>query len=175
MKIITTPMCKEILDIAGIKEYKVVRPDNIKNADIAILLSETKSDIPTVKLKLNTFNQIYNSIIELQNRFNTSNLNKNSINILKNLINDNKNKINTRSNIKVKVYTEFLKDIINDMGFTIDDNEYEYIVIPDYMKNDFNKYNNIIYIPSHKNVSKNAIQRAKDRYEILEEKICMKP
>lgn len=173
MKIITTPMCKEILDIAGIKEYKIVKPTDIKNADIAIILSETKSDIPSIRLKLNTYNQIYNSIIKLHNKFNTK-INEEAINKIKTLIDDNKNKIDSRKDIKVKVYTKFLNDIVEDMGFTIVNKNYKYIVIPDYMKDDI-KNNNKISIPSHKNVSKHAIQRAQNRYEILEEKLCMKP
>ena len=41
MKIITTPMCEDVLRISGLTEYQVVNPDEIKDADIAILLSET--------------------------------------------------------------------------------------------------------------------------------------
>ena len=58
MIIVTTPMCKKILELAGIKDFKVnVNVDNEK-ADLAILLSENKTKLPSLAIKLNTFSQI---------------------------------------------------------------------------------------------------------------------
>ena len=171
MKIITTPMCEDVLKISGLTDYEVVKPDEIKDADIAILLSETKSEIPKLSIKLNTFSQVYDSILKIQNQFNTD-VNTEDIQLIKNLIDENNEKKDNRKNTKVKVYSNFLKDIVLDMGFTIDD-DYDYIVIPDYWES-YPDNGECIVVPSHKNVSKNIIERVKDRYDLLERKLCMK-
>ncbi|MDO5852288.1 MAG: hypothetical protein Q4Q23_07360 [Methanobacteriaceae archaeon] len=174
MNIITTPMCYQILDIAGIKNYSIVKPSKLCDADIAITLQETKTKIPTIKLKLNTYTQILESIDKLVKYFDT---NKNLV-IINQIINEN-NKLHTnntnRKNIKVKVYTNFLKDIAEDLGYTIVDKGYDYVIYPDYLKEEINKYNTLVEIPSHKNTSKKPLERIKARYEIMEDKIpCMK-
>jgi len=53
------------------------------------------------------------------------------------------------------------------MGYTICDDDYDYVVIPDFMKEDIDDENTII-IPSHSNVTKSIIERLKERYELLE-------
>ena len=171
MKIITTPMCEDVLRISGLTDYEVVDPNEIKDADIAILLSETKSEIPKISIKLNTFQQVYESILKIQDRFNTK-INEEDIRIIEKLIDENNAKKDNRKNTKVKVYSNFLKDIILDMGFTIDD-DYDYVIVPDYMDAESNSPKCIV-IPSHKNVSKNIVERVKDRYDLLERKLCMK-
>lgn len=173
MNIITTPMCEDILIIAGLTDYNVVKPDNICNADVAILLSETKSTIPKISIKLNTYSQIYDSIMLLKEEFNTT-PKKNDITALKKLINDNNKKRSNRKNIKVKVYSDFLKDTVLDMGYVICDDDYDYMVMPDYMDIEFKDNKNTIIVPSHKKVSKNVIQRIQNRYELLEKRLCMK-
>lgn len=173
MKVITTPMCEDILKIAGLTDYEVVKPNNIKDADVAILLSETKSDIPKISVKLNTYTQIYDSISLLKEKFNTK-IDEKRIKILKELIEDNNQKKDNRKNTKVKVYSNFLKDTVSDMGYTITDSNYDFIIIPDYMDIKLKDTENVIIIPSHKNVSKNIIQRIIKRYELLENKLCMK-
>ena len=55
MKIVTTPMCEEILKLAGLKEYQVSLNPDSTDADIAVVLSETNTDMQSIKLKLNTF------------------------------------------------------------------------------------------------------------------------
>ena len=171
MKIITTPMCEDVLRISGLTDYEVVDPNEIKDADIAILLSETKSEIPKISIKLNTFQQVYESILKIQDRFNTK-INEEDIRIIEKLIDENNAKKDNRKNTKVKVYSNFLKDIIIDMGFTIDD-DYDYVIVPDYMDAESNSPKCIV-IPSRKNVSKNIVERVKDRYDLLERKLCMK-
>ncbi|OED30244.1 hypothetical protein [Methanosphaera sp. WGK6] len=173
MKIITTPMCEDALKIAGVKEYSVVKPTDINDADIAVLLSETKTDIPTIAIKLNTYSQLYESIRILEDKFNTS-ANIDEIEKITELINTNINKQSSRNNTKVKVYSNFLKDIVSDMGYIISNVDYDFIVLPDYMNIELEDNDNVIIIPSHKNVSKNIIQRIKERYELLENKLCMK-
>lgn len=171
MKIITTPMCEDVLRISGLTEYQVVNPDEIKDADIAILLSETRSEIPKLSIKLNTFSQVYESVLKIQSRFNTE-INQKEMEIIKNLIDENNEKKDNRKDTKVKVYSNFLKDIILDMGFTIDD-DYDYMVVPDYLDIEANNEDCIV-IPSHKNVSKSIVERVKNRYDLLERKLCMK-
>ncbi|HII08432.1 MAG TPA: hypothetical protein HA277_05575 [Methanosphaera sp.] len=173
MKIITTPMCEDVLRISGIEDYEVVSPDNIKDADIAILLSETKSDVPKLPIKLNTYTQIYESVIMLRDRFNTT-IDEDEINRILALIEENNEKKDNRGNTKVKVYSNFLKDIILDMGFTITD-DYDYIIIPDYWDDiEIGERKDCVIVPSHKNVSRNIVERVKSRYDLLERKLCMK-
>lgn len=172
MKIISTPMCEDVLRISGLKEYDIVKPTDIKDADVAILLSETKSPIPKISIKLNTFTQVYDSIILIQNKFNTR-ADENELLKIQKLINENNEKKDNRKSTKVKVYSNFLKDIVLDMGFTIDDDNYDFIVIPDYL--DINTCEDkLVIIPSHKNVSKDIVGRVKERYNLLERKLCMK-
>ena len=42
MKIVTTPMCEEIVKLAGIKDYVVNKFPDEEDGDLAILLSESK-------------------------------------------------------------------------------------------------------------------------------------
>lgn len=172
MKIITTPMCEDVLRISGLEEYTVVKPDEIRDADIAILLSETRSDIPKMSIKLNTFTQVYESIMKIQKRFNTI-VNDEQVNVIKSLIDDNNEKKVYRESTKVKVYSNFLKDTIIDMGFTIDDEDYDYIIIPDYLVGE-NEVDDVVVVPSHRNVSNSIIERVKQRYDLLERELCMK-
>lgn len=173
MKIITTPMCEDILKISGLKDYEVVKPTEIKNADLAILLTETKSEVPKLSVKLNTYTQIYESIMKIKKEFNTK-VNEEDIKIIQKLIDENNEKKDNRKNTKVKVYSNFLKDTVLDMGFEVNDTEYDYIIIPDYLDIEFEDYEKYVIIPSHKNVSNNIIERINERYELLERKLCMK-
>lgn len=172
MKIITTPMCEDILIIAGINNYEVVGADSIKDADIAIVLSETESNIPSIKIKLNTYEQVYESIIKIQKKF-SSNINLDELEKIEKLIVENNRKKDNRKNTKIKVYSNFLKDTIINMGYTVSDSEYDFVVKPDYLNIQTDK-KNIINVPSHKNVSKKIIQRLNERYSLLENEICMK-
>lgn len=173
MKIITTPMCEDVLRISGIEDYEVVSPDNIKNADIAVLLSETKSDVPKLPIKLNTYSQIYESVLMLRDHFNTT-VDEDELNNVLALIEENNEKKDNRKNTKVKVYSNFLKDIILDMGFTIAD-DYDYIIMPDYWDDiEIGERKDCVIVPSHKNVSSNIVERVKSRYDLLERKLCMK-
>ena len=61
-KIITTPMCEEIVRLAGIEEYVVDKnPDN-HLGDLAIVLSESKVNMDSIAVKINTSSQIFESI-----------------------------------------------------------------------------------------------------------------
>jgi len=81
MKIATTPMCQEILRLAGVSQFQIIKEGVYRDVDVAVVLSETKAHDNTstefIKLKLNTFNQIENSIKLVSNRLGTEPLGKN--------------------------------------------------------------------------------------------------
>ena len=173
MKIITTPMCEDILKISKIKDYEVVNVNKIADADVVITLSETQVDIPKISVKLNTYSQLLESVKTLSTRFDTR-YDEDKVREIESLMDENNKNRYKREDIKVKVYSNFLTDTIRDMGFQITDDDYDYIVIPDYMKDEIEKRDNLIIIPSHKNVSFDIIKRINERYQLLESKLCTK-
>ncbi|MDR1820744.1 MAG: hypothetical protein LBR15_10930 [Methanobrevibacter sp.] len=129
MRIVTTPMCKEIIEIAGFEDFKVNKnPDN-EDGELAILMSEKKTKMNSIVIKLNTINQIKYSIFEVykhnmsKNRPNLDNeVSKifEEHNISKWLDKNQRSELrNMNSKIRVMVYTIFLKEIVEDMGFKI--------------------------------------------------------
>ncbi|MBO7211569.1 MAG: hypothetical protein J6V44_11270, partial [Methanobrevibacter sp.] len=62
MIVVTTPMCRQIVEWAGLKEFKVNKFPDEEDADFAILLSESKVKMDSLAIKLNTFGQIKESI-----------------------------------------------------------------------------------------------------------------
>ncbi|MBE6487402.1 MAG: hypothetical protein E7Z86_01605 [Methanosphaera stadtmanae] len=166
MRIVTTPMCEDILKIAGLTDYEVVAVSQLVNADIAIVLSETKTQLDTIRIKLNTYQQIIESATRVSDEFNTQ-VDEDVISKIQVLIDENNNKKDKRKQTKIKVYSNFLSETVKDMGYTICDDDYDYVVIPDFMKEDIDDENTII-IPSHSNVTKSIIERLKERYELLE-------
>ena len=182
MIIVTTPMCKKILELAGIKDFKVnVNVDN-EEADLAILLSESKTNLPSLAIKLNTFSQIKESIKKVSKYNEDEKIAFDLENILDSLYDgfevanrwsDKQEKSHLKkinSAIRVKVYSEFIKDIVEDMGFNIVDEKYDYIIFPDYLhlkKDDSNNYG-LVELPTHKNTPLDPIKRAEIRYSILE-------
>jgi segregation and condensation protein B len=178
MKIVTTPMCQEILRLAGVQDFTVMKDTDSAGADVAVVLSETNTNKKSIKIKLNTFSQINDSIKTISDMFGTQPM-VSSVGNAGVLDSSNENR-----KIKVKVYSNFLKDIVEDLGFTVvhendDQNTYDFLVYPDYMKDEITnkiKLNGfrVVEIPSHKNVPLNPIKRAELRYNILEKKLCMK-
>ena len=188
MIVVTTPMCKQIVEWAGLKEFKVNKFPDEEEGDLAILLSESKVKMNSLTLKLNTFSQIRESILKVSNYcfdhdltdhlvtgediddiFSSYDLN------YANLTDDDFNKIKSEnSKKKVKVYSEFLKDIVLDIGAIVDDEDYSFVVYPDYLKDlvdkdeDFTD-SSIVFVemPSHGKVSKDPIERTEERYSIL--------
>lgn len=171
MRIVTTPMCENILKYAGIEEYVVNKFPDKGDGDLAILLSESKTPLISLKIKLNTFKQIRNSIKIVSNFSDSGKLsNKDVDDIFRDY--DVAMKYLNNSNdldIKVKVYSNFLKDIVEDMGFIVDDVDFDYVVFPDYLKEEVVEKDNLVEIPSHSSVSKNPIERTELRYSILED------
>lgn len=213
MRIVTTPMCEEILIMAGITDYMVNKYPDKEEADLAVILSETETEMSSLKVKLNTFSQIIESILKLAEIHNsTLNSQSNSSNSLNDLdlnmslnlskispwANSKQKKILRKNNrkIKVKVYSLFLKDIIEDMGYLVVDENPDFVVFPDYLEekitkttdiqinskdkskiDESDKYNDVKYlkVPSHGDVPLNPLERAAMRYKLLEGELCMKP
>lgn len=213
MKIVTTPMCEEILIMAGIKEYLINKEPDNEQADFAVVLSETETVMGSLKVKLNTFSQIQESVLKTVEILNPQVSNKNlssdlskSISKISPWADSQQKKILSENNrkIKVKVYSQFLKDIIEDMGFDVVDENPDFVVFPDYLENQIKKdeeisHNNAqwglsknaenfskndntdivfvkyIKVPSHGDVPINPLERATMRYNLLEGELCMKP
>jgi len=169
MKIVTTPMCEEIAKLAGIDEYVVNKFPTKDDGDLAILLSESKVEMKSIPIKINTSTQIFESIKQV------SSLTGNELDddeilsffkdykLCKKYLNSN-----FKRETKVKVYSEFLKDIVLDVGFKIDSKDYDYVIYPDYLKDNVDETENLVEIPSHNSISKNPFDKAEARYGILE-------
>ena len=206
MIIVTTPMCKQIVEWAGLKEFKVNKFPDEEEGDFAILLSESKVKMDSMAIKINTFGQIKESIKSVSNALFEKNLIEKAIGDeeIEAIFNDYKgdveyalldedefNKIRKSCNDKrVKVYSEFLKDIVSDIGLDVIDFKYDkngkdgdnedlgmdfdYLVYPDYLEEEVLKRENLgsdefkaIKILSHNNISKDPILKAESRYATL--------
>lgn len=169
MKIVTTPMCEEIVKLAGITDYVVNKFPDEEDGDLAILLSESKVEMDSLPIKLNTSSQIFESIKKVSE-------------IAGNELSDDDVKSFFRGynlsckyldsefkrDVNVKVYSEFLKDIVLDVGFDIVDDNPDYVIYPDYLKENVQETENLVEIPSHGFVSPNPFERIEARYSILE-------
>lgn len=207
MIVVTTPMCRQIVEWAGLKEFKVNKFPDEEDGDFAILLSESKVKMDSLAIKLNTFSQIKESIKTVSLCLFEKGLIEKAIDdeSIEAIFNDYKEKIQyaflseeefnevrqSNENKKVKVYSEFLKDIVSDIGadvidFTYDkdgnqrdnpshlDLDFDYLVYPDYLEEKILKMENLdsedfkpIRISSHNNISKDPILKAESRYSIL--------
>lgn len=173
MRIVTTPMCEEVVKLAGITDYKVNKNPDLEDGDLAILLSESKVMMDSIAIKLNTPKQLFDSIKEIS-KLSGNELSDDEIIIffedyelcLKYLEN------HKNTDIKVKIYSNFLKDIILNIGFEISDDDFDYVIYPDYLKDKVAEENKpLIEIPSHNFVSKNPFERIEMRYAVLEKLI----
>ena len=211
MIVVTTPMCKQIVEWAGLKEFKVNKFPDEEEGDFAILLSESKVKMDSLAIKINTFGQIKESIKTVSKVLFERNLIEKAIGDegIESIFNDYKddvehplldenefNKIRKSNNDKkAKDYSEFLKDIVLDIGadvidFTYDKNgndedkandlgmDFDYLVYPDYLEEEVLKRENlesnefkVIKILSHNNISKDPILKAESRYATLIEEM----
>lgn len=176
MIIVTTPMCEKILELAGINKYKVNKNPDEEKGDLAILLSENKVNMNSLNIKLNTFSQIKDSIVEISKYSKNGKISEDKLesvfadyDIANDWLYKNQDEIkNNNSKINVKVYSKFLKDIVEDLGFNIVESYYDYVIYPDYLENKVKNENvKLVQIPTHNNVSKDPIERAQLRYFIL--------
>ena len=169
MKIITTPMCEEIVRLAGITDYTVNKFPDEEDGDLAIVLSESKVEMDSLAIKINTPSQIFESIKEVS-KLTGSELSDEEIieffrdyELCRKYLNSH-----TSHDIDVKVYSEFLKDIVNDIGFNIVSDNFKHVIYPDYLKDKVTEEDNLVEIPSHNDISKNPFKKAELRYVILE-------
>ena len=169
MKIVTTPMCEEIVKLAGIENYSLNKFPTKNDGDFAILLSESKVDIPSLPIKINTSKQIFNSIKQVS-KLAGNELNDDEILLFFKDYALCRKYLNStfERGINVKVYSEFLKDIVSDVGFDIVSKDYEYVIYPDYLKESVSESDNLVEIPSHNSISKNPFDKAEARYALLE-------
>ena len=172
MKIVTTPMCEDVLRIAGVDDYTVVMPDKICESDVAVVLSESKASDSHIGLKLNTYSQLLDSVNIIADYFEGT-PDEQQLAHIRMLDEDNRSKRKTHSSVRVKVFSNFLCECVADMGYVIDDEDYDYVVIPDYMQTDVN-YEGAVIVASHSNVSKGIVERIKNRYDFLECELCTK-
>ncbi|MCC7554258.1 MAG: hypothetical protein KO202_07220 [Methanobacteriaceae archaeon] len=173
-------MCEKILEFARIEKFKVNKNPDKEKGDLAILLSESKVNMKSLPIKLNTFKQIKESIIKVSEYSHKEIINEKDLKeifsnypiAIKWLYQNEETTALKEKNSKInlKVYTKFLKDIAEDMNFNITKENYDYLVFPDYLKDKINEKDDLklIEIPTHKNTSKDPIKRAEIRYEILE-------
>ena len=169
MKIITTPMCEEIVRLAGITDYTVNKFPDEEDGDLAIVLSESKVEMDSLAIKINTPSQIFESIKEVS-KLTGSELSDEEIieffrdyELCRKYLNSH-----PAHDIDVKVYSEFLKDIVNDIGFNIVSDNFKHVIYPDYLKDKVTEEDNLVEIPSHNDISKNPFKKAELRYVILE-------
>jgi len=169
MKIITTPMCEEIVKLAGISDYIVNKFPDEEDGDLAILLSESKVEMDCLAIKINTPSQVFESIKKVseiaQNELSDEDVTAffNDFEMCRKYLNSN-----FKRDIDVKVYSNFLRDIVLDMGFNIVSEDFDYVIYPDYLKNEVIETENLVEIPSHNEISKNPFEKIEIRYSLLE-------
>ena len=173
MRIVTTPMCEEVVKLAGIRDYKVNKNLDLEKGDLAILLSESKVKMDSMAIKLNTPKQLFESIREVSKLTDYELSDEEILELFEGYdlcikyLNDYEN-----PQVKVKVLSKFLTDIVDNIGFEISDENYEYVIYPDYLKDNVqNEGVILVEIPSHNFVSKNPFERIQARYAILEKLI----
>ena len=169
MKIITTPMCEEIVKLAGISDYTINKFPDEEDGDLAIVLSESKVEMDSIPIKINTPSQIFESIKKVS-KIGGNELSDEDIlvffsdyKLCEKYLNSN-----FKRDVNVKVYSEFLKDIVLDLGFNIVSEYFDYVIYPDYLKNNVIENENLVEIPSHNSISKNPFEKVELRYAILE-------
>lgn len=169
MKIVTTPMCEEIVKLAGIEDYTINKFPTKNDGDFAILLSESKVEMESISIKINTSTQIFDSIKKISELIGNELTDEEILSFFKDydLCRKYLNSSFKRE-IKVKVYSEFLKDIVSDVGFDVVLDNFDYVIYPDYLKNSVTEVDKLIEIPSHNDISKNPFKKAELRYGILE-------
>lgn len=169
MKIVTTPMCEEIVKLAGVTDYAVNKFPTEKDGDLAILLSESKVEMESLPIKINTPRQVFESIRKVSEIVGND-LSDEEISAFFEDYPMARKYLNStfERNVSVKVYSEFLKDIVSDVGFKIDSDDFEYVIYPDYLKSKVTESENLVEIPSHNSISKNPFEKIEARYAILE-------
>lgn len=169
MKIVTTPMCEEIVRLAGVTDYIVNKNPDEEEGDLAILLSESKVKMKSLAIKINTPSQVFDSIKKVS-EIAENDLSDEDITAFFDGFDMCKKYMNSdfKRDVNVKVYSNFLKDIVSDIGFNIVSENFDYVVYPDYMKDKVIESENLVEIPSHNSISKNPFEKIEMRYSLLE-------
>ena len=169
MKIITTPMCEEIVRLAGVPDYVVNKHPDEEEGDLAILLSESKVEMDSLAIKINTPSQVFESIKKVS-KITENELSDEDVTVFFDDFEMCKKYLNSdfKRDIDVKVYSNFIKDIVLDMGFNIVSENFDYVIYPDYLKNEVVESENLVEIPSHNSISKNPFEKIEMRYSLLE-------
>ncbi len=169
MKIITTPMCEEIVKLAGISDYSVNKNPDLEEGDLAILLSESKVKMNSLSIKINTPSQVFESIKKVSKLTQKELSDEDVLIFFKDYELCKKYLVsNFKRDINVKVYSNFLKDILLDMGFNSVSKNFDYVIFPDYLKDKVIEKENLVEIPSHDDISKNPFEKIEIRYSLLE-------
>ena len=169
MKIVTTPMCEEIVRLAGVSDYIVNKNPDEEDADLAILLSESKVKMNSLAIKINTPSQVFESIKKVAEIAGNDLADEDvaaffdDFEMCKKYLNSD-----FKRDVNVKVYSNFLKDIVLDLGFNIVDENFDYVIYPDYLKDKVTETDNLVEIPSHNSISKNPFEKIEMRYSLLE-------
>ena len=157
------------MKLAGIKDYAVNKFPQKSDGDLAILLSESKVEMDAIQIKINTSRQIFESIKKVSG-LTDEELSDEEIlvyfkdyELCKKYLNHD-----FERDVNVKVYSEFLKDIVSDVGFNIVSDNFDYVIYPDYLIDKVEETENTVEIPSHNSISKNPFDKAELRYSILE-------
>jgi segregation and condensation protein B len=169
MKIVTTPMCEEIVRLAGVTDYTVNKFPKREDGDLAILLSESKVEMNALPIKINTPSQVFESIRKVSKIAGNELADEDILTFFEDY-KMAKKYLNSsfRRDVNVKVYSEFLKDIVSDVGFNIVSDNFDYVIFPDYLKDRVEEDENLVEIPSHNSISKNPFEKIETRYAILE-------
>ena len=169
MKIITTPMCEEIVKLAGVSDYTVNKNPDEEDGDLVILLSESKVEMDSLAIKINTPSQVFESIKKVY-KIVENDLSDEDVTAFFDDFEMCKKYLNSdfKRDVNVKVYSNFLKDIVLDLGFNIVSENFDYVIYPDYLKDKVVETENLVEIPSHNSISKNPFEKIEMRYSLLE-------
>ncbi|MEO2116783.1 MAG: hypothetical protein ABGW92_00015 [Methanocaldococcus sp.] len=168
MKIGITKMYKEIADLIGLEEYRIVNPYNSKvDCDFLIISKGYKERVKKLnpeaeifEVKSATFKDLIETLEELK-KLSIGDEEKinNSIEFLKHKEKEIK-ELAKNLNVKVNPKTEFVKKVVEDLDLEISDNGI--LIIPDYLF-DGNHIENIILLKTH-NYDLGLVERIEDRY-----------
>ncbi|WP_457613900.1 hypothetical protein [Methanocaldococcus sp.] len=171
MKIGITKMYKEIADLIGLKDFKIVDPYNSKvDCDFLIISKGYKERVKKLnpeaevfEVKSATFTDLIDSLEELK-KLGIGDEEKinNSIKFLKNKEKEIKNLSENikKLNIKINPKTKFIKKVVEDLGLEISNDGI--LIIPDYLF-DGKNIENIIILKTH-NYDLGLVERIEDRY-----------
>ena len=162
-------MCEEIVRLAGVTDYIVNKNPDEEEGDLAILLSESKVEMNSLAIKINTPSQVFESIKKVA-KIAGNDLSDEDVAAFFDDFEMCKKYLDSdfKRDVNVKVYSNFLKDIVSNLGFNMVDEGFDYVIYPDYLKDQVIETENLVEIPSHNSISKNPFEKIEMRYSLLE-------